>query len=226
MPDGKPHYHGHRKRLRERMAKNPGALADYELLELLLAQYLPRQDTKPLAKELLDRFTSLHGVIHATDEQLLEVAGFGPACLKGFVLLRELKARMAEERFSARRALSGPAEIADAARARFGTKPVEELWALYLDTRNRVLSWQRIASGSVGSLGSAPRDILAPALAHQAARVVLVHNHPGGSAWPSEQDKSFTLAVARAAKGLDLHLADHLIVTELDYYSFHEDGLL
>ncbi len=222
----KPHYHGHRQRLRKRLSKDSTALADYELLELLLALTLPRQDTKPLAKVLLDRFGSLRSVLYAPTVQLREIKGFGPATEVAWTLLTELWARMQEERMCGKEVFSQPAIIADAARARFGTEPTEELWAVFMDSQNRAFAWEKIASGSVSHASAQPRDVISPALKHEAARVVLVHNHPGASAWPSADDKIFTQAVVRAGQGVNIEVVDHIIVTELDYFSFHEDGLL
>ncbi|MBU1248263.1 MAG: DNA repair protein RadC, partial [Proteobacteria bacterium] len=200
----KPHYHGHRQRLRERLTKDSTALADYELLELLLAQSLPRHDTKPLAKELLARFGSLRSVLYAPAAQLTEFKGFGPSTAAAWTLLRELWARIQEAPLSTKDIFSDPRAIADAARARFGTKGSEELWAAFLDNQNRAIAWERITSGSVGHAVASPRDIVSPALKHEAARVVLVHNHPGGSTWPSPEDKAFTQHMVRTASGVNV----------------------
>jgi DNA repair protein RadC len=222
----KPHYHGHRQRLRERLERAPSGLADYELLELLLALCIPRQDTKPLAKELLHRFSTLRGALYAPEADLAAIKGMGPATVAAFRLLRETWARLQEQPLTRREVLPDARTVADAARARFGVGREEELWAAYLDLQNRALAWERIASGAEGEIHARPRDVLAPALRHQAARIILVHNHPGGTAWPSEEDKHFTLAVARAAQAVQVAVVDHVVVTESDYFSFQEKDLL
>lgn len=221
-----PHYHGHRQRLRERLAKNAAALADYELLELLLAQTLPRKDTKPLAKELLARFGSLRSVLYAPPAQLAGVTGLGPATLTAWALLRELWARMQEERFSRRQELSDPQDIADAARARFGDNPKEELWGVFMDNQNRAISWERILQGGIDAVGATVRDVIAPAMRHEAKHVVLVHNHPGGMAQPSDDDRFFTHRLRQAGESIGLIVHDHIIVTDMDYFSFRQSGLI
>lgn len=222
----KPHYHGHRQRLRERLAKDSTALADYELLELLLAQTLPRRDTKPLAKELLAKFKTLRSVLYAPQLQLKEIKGMGPSTLAAWTLLRELWARMQEEAFSSRQELSDPQVIADAARARFGDNPKEELWAVFMDNQNRAIAWERILKGAIDAIGATVRDVIAPAMRHEAKQVVLVHNHPGGSSEPSEDDIFFTHQLRTKTDGLGFIVRDHIIITDVDFFSFRLNGLI
>lgn len=222
----KPHYLGHRARLRSRLAREPKALADYELLELVLAQVLKRSDTKPLAKALLGRFGTLAGVFAAPEDQLLALDGFGPALCAHWTLLRELLARLAEGNLAPRQVLSGPEAVIAAARARFGRGGTEEFWAALLDNKNRVLAWERVSQGTVDQTAVYPREILALALKHKASGLILVHNHPGGDPKPSEADIRITAQLARAAGDLGLRLLDHLIVAEDRHASFQEQGLL
>lgn len=222
----KPHYVGHRARLRSRLARDAKALADYELLELVLAQVLPRTDTKPLAKALLARFGTLAGVFAATDEQLLALDGFGPALCSHWTLLRELLARLAEGGLAPRQTLSGPEAVLAAARARFGRSGSEEVWVALLDSKNRVLAWEQVSRGTVDQSALYPREILALALQHKAAGLILVHNHPGGDPKPSEADILITSQLARAATDLGLRLLDHLIIAEDRHVSFQELRLI
>ncbi|MDD4732084.1 MAG: JAB domain-containing protein, partial [Desulfovibrio sp.] len=180
-----PHYHGHRRRLRERLDREPRSLADYEVLELLLARTLPRQDTKPLAKELLTRFGTLHGVLYAPDAQLLRVKGFGAALLSSWKLYREVWARMKEPSPQRREVLDDPDRVAEGAKARFGTKGVEEFWIALVDNRNRVRAWECVSKGTVDQTAVYPREVLSLALRHEASGMILVHNHPGGNPEPS-----------------------------------------
>lgn len=222
----KPHYHGHRERLRERLLREPRGLADYEVLELLLARTLPRQDTKPLAKELLRRFGSLHDVLYAPDARLAEVKGFGAALVASWALYRELWARMREPSALRREVLSGPEMVAEGAKARFGSSGVEEFWVALLDNKNRVLAWERVSRGTVDETPVYPREVLALALRHQASGLILTHNHPGGDPRPSEEDVQLTLRIKRAADDLGVRLLDHLVVTDREHYSFQAHGLL
>lgn len=222
----KPHYHGHRQRLREKLVENSRGLADYELLELLLAQVFARKDTKPLAKALMQRFGSLKEAIMARPEQLLAVDGIGPGVAAHWVLIQELFARVGETPARSRTPLSDPAEVAKAAMARIGSKGTEEFWAAFLDTKNRVIAWEQVSKGTVNATPVFPREIMAKALALEAAAIILAHNHPGGDPTPSREDVMLTGQIQETARGLDIRVLDHLIVTDHDYYSFNDAGRL
>jgi len=221
-----PHYLGHRQRLREKLHSEPKALADYELLELLLGQVLPRRDTKPLAKELLAAFGTLRGVLFARPEELCAHKGFGEALLGHWALLREVFARLNEAPVRERQVFSGPEVVAEAARARIGHLRVEEFWVALVDNKNRLMAWERVGRGTVDETTVYPREVLALALAHQASGVILAHNHPGGDPAPSTADRELTRRIAQAAQNLGLRVLDHLVVTETRHFSFQEAGLL
>ncbi|MGE4551724.1 MAG: DNA repair protein RadC [Desulfovibrionaceae bacterium] len=225
-PRAQPHYLGHRQRLRERLAADSRALADYELLELLLAQTLTRCDTKPLAKDLLARFGNLSGVLRAPQDQLTAVPGFGPALAAAWGLYAELFARLGEMPVRRREVLSDACIVAEAAKARFGAERCEEFWVALLDNKNRTLAWERISRGTVDQTVVFPREVLALALRHQASGLILVHNHPGGDPTPSREDLALTERIRRSAEELGLRVLDHLVVTDAGHYSFNEHGLL
>lgn len=222
----KPHYHGHRQRLRKKLVENSRGLADYELLELLLGQVLTRKDTKPMAKDILQRFGSLKEAIMARPDQLSGVDGVGPGVAAHWVLIQELFARVGETPARSRMPLSDPAEVAKAAMARIGSKGTEEFWAAFLDNRNRVIAWEQVSKGTVNATPVFPREIMARALALEASGIILAHNHPGGDPTPSREDVMLTGQIQETARGLDIRVLDHLIVTDHDYYSFNESGRL
>jgi DNA repair protein RadC len=201
-------------------------LADYEILELLLGYCLPRRDTKPLAKELLDRFGTLRSVLAARPEQLGEINGVGPG-LEGYLaLLREFWARLHEAPVQERRSLGSPSEVADLAKARLGHLRTEEFWAALVDNKNRLVAWRQVSQGTVDQAPAYPREVLALALQHQASGVILVHNHPGGDPAPSAQDVDLTRRLCRAGQDLGVRVLDHLIVTDSAFFSFQAKGLL
>ncbi len=221
-----PHYLGHRQRLREKLSAEPKALADYELLELLLGQVLPRRDTKPLAKDLLARFGTLRGVITAEAQALREVKGFGEGLCGHWAVLREAFARLGEEPVRQRLAFTGPDVVAQAARARIGHLRVEEFWVALVDNKNRLMAWERVGRGTVDQTAVYPREVLALALKHSASGLILAHNHPGGDPSPSTQDHDLTRRIKAAAEQLGLRVLDHLVVTEGSHFSFQEAGFL
>lgn len=222
----KPHYLGHRQRLRDRLVNNSRGLADYELLELLLAQVFTRKDTKPLAKAILARFGSLKAAIMARPEQLVEIDGIGPGVSAQWTLIQELFARLGETVTRSKEALSDPAEVAKAAMSRIGSKGTEEFWAAFLDSKNRVISWEQISKGTVNATPVFPREIMATALRLEAVSIILAHNHPGGDPTPSREDVMLTDRINESASGLDIRILDHLVVTDSEYYSFNEHGYL
>ncbi len=222
----RPHYEGHRRRLRDRLRKEPRELADYELLEVLLGFVLLRRDTKPLAKELLKRFKNLRGVFAAQPEELAGVDGFGPSLEAFWLGLNELKARIDEAPVQSRVVFSSPRVVADLARARLGDKVSEEFWVALVDNKNRLMSWECMSKGTVDQAPVYPREVLALALERKASGIIMVHNHPGGDPRPSTADIELTQRICRSAKDLGVRMLDHLIIAESDYFSFQSQGLL
>jgi DNA repair protein RadC len=222
----KPHYLGHRQRLKEKLLRDRRALADYEILELALAAVIPRRDTKPLAKLMIARFGSLKDVLMARADQLEAVSGIGPAVVSHWALMQELFARMGEARTRSGSPLSDPADVARAAMARIGSKGVEEFWAAFMDSKNRVIAWEQVSKGTVNATPVFPREIMATALRLEASALILAHNHPGGDPTPSMEDVALTQKIRETAMGLDIRVLDHIIVTDHDYYSFNEHGRL
>ena len=221
-----PLHLGHRGRLKERLRRDSRALADYEVLELLLGFANPRRDNKPLAKELLHRLGSLRGVHQARPGELLDVDGFGQGLEVFWILLREFWARVGEQPVLERVLVDDPKVVADLARERLGVLAHEEFWALFLDAANRALGWERVSRGTVDQTPVYPREVLAMALKREAAAVILVHNHPGGDPRPSPMDRDITRQVQLAAHGLGVKVADHVIVTHKDYFSFKKARLM
>ncbi len=222
----KSHTQGHRQRLRSRLLENPAAVADYEVLELLLGHVLLRCDTKPLAKELLARFGSLRGVLDARPAELASVPGYGPGLSAYWTLLRELLARYAEGPVRKREVLGSPQSVAMMARQRLAASPHEEIWIAYLDSQNRLLAWERAAKGTPETAPLYPRDALERALALKATGIIVVHNHPGGNPKPSGADIVLTDKLKAAAQTLGIRFLDHVIVTDDACYSIVQDGIV
>jgi len=220
----KPHYIGHRQRLKKKLAQNSRSLADYEILELVLALVLPRGDTKPLAKELIARFGSLKDAVMARPDQLDGIKGVAKGVQSQWLLMQELFARLGEASARSGEPLSDPAEVAKAAMARIGNKGVEEFWTAFLDSKNRVIAWEQVSKGTVNATPVFPREIMATALRMEAVSIILAHNHPGGDPTPSTEDIMLTERVMETARGLDIRVLDHIIVTDCDFYSFNDHG--
>lgn len=221
----KPHM-GHRARLRERLACEPQAVTDCEVLELLLGYVLSRKDTQPLARELLRRFGSMRGVVDARPDELAQTPGFGPGLLTFWQVLREVLARRAASPLRRREVLATPKAVADMARERLIGSPIEESWIALVDAQNRLIAWERLSRGGVSAVTVQPRDVLETALAHKASGIILVHNHPGGDASPSKSDLALTAELQNLAPHLGLRFLDHVIVTDGDCYSISQRKVL
>lgn len=217
---------GHRKRLKARLEADAQALADYEVMELLLGLALARKDTKPLARALLVRFGSIRGALDARQDELEQVDGIGPGILSLWRLIREIMTRYALSPLLEREVLASPEAVAAVARQRLGNFSHEESWLALVDAQNRLISWERLRKGSISSVSIQPRDVLEAAILRKASGIILVHNHPGGSAKPSRPDLDLTEEIRKLAPRLGLRLLDHLIVTSGECYSIAQKGIV
>lgn len=208
------HFHGHRKRLRERLREAPQTLADYEILELFLGHVLLRRDTKPLAKELLDRHESLRGVLEAPKHEQCDAPGVGPAVFDFITLINEFTSRAAEAPLRKRKRISDVAAVAHMAKKRLGHCEHEEMWAAFVDKNNRLKAWEQVSKGTVDAVAVFPGNLFRRALEIKASGFILVHNHPGGSAQPSWDDIDLTKRLQQNADVVRILFIDHLIVTE------------
>ncbi|MGB9628048.1 MAG: RadC family protein [Thermodesulfobacteriota bacterium] len=226
MPE-KPHYLGHRKRLRERFRKGgPQGFHDYELLELLLTYGIPRRDVKPIAKKLIKQFGSLSGVLDATPKELEEVSGVGPISATLIKMVKEICSAYLEERMKDRDVLSSPQAVVNFVRMKLSGLPYEVFMVIYLNTKNEVLHYEIIQEGTVDRAVVFPRRIIEKAISHHASGLILVHNHPSGHHQPSEEDKNLTKNILGAAQTLDLRVLDHIVVGKDGHFSFMENQLL
>jgi len=226
MTESGPHYLGHRQRLKQRFKANPTQLADYEILEMLLGYALPRRDTKPVAKALLARFGSLKSVFAAKPHELRDVQGVGPGIELFWDLWREFWARLSQGELKERKVLDSPGAVASMARARLGFSQTESFWVALVDNKNRLLSFSKVAQGTVDQVAVHSREILSLALECRASGVILVHNHPGGDPAPSHQDRELTERVQKAGSELGIRVLDHVIVAEESSFSFQSRGWL
>jgi DNA repair protein RadC len=212
-PNETPHYHGHRERLRERFrSAGPDALSDYELLEMALFPALPRRDTKPLAKSLLQKFGSFAEVVHAPEARLLEVDGIGEASIQQIKLIAAAATRIAKGQVQQRMALSSWNAVIDYCRTSMAFAEKEQFRLLFLDKRNQLIADEVQQTGTVDHTPVYPREVIKRALELSATAVILVHNHPSGDPTPSQADIQMTKAIIDIAKPLGISVHDHIIV--------------
>ncbi len=225
--DLKPHYHGHRDRLRDRLLDRGGdSLADHEILEFLLFGAKPRGDTKPLAKSLLTAFGSLSKVLTAGPEALAKVPGMGKASIAALAIVPEAAARLAREEMSEAPVISGWDKLLDYCRITMAHEPVEQFRLLFLDKRNRVIADEVQQQGTIDHTPVYTREVVKRALELGAAALILVHNHPSGEPEPSPADIAMTGELREAAEKLGIAIHDHLVIGRAGHTSFRAMGLL
>lgn len=223
----KPHYHGHRDRLRARFAqKGADSLADYELLELYLFRSIPRRDVKPIAKELIAKFGNFAEVIAAPIEQLTEIKGVSEKVALDLKILRAAATKLGQESILGRPILSSWSALLDYCRSAMQFEATEQFRVLFLDRKNRLIADEVLGQGTVDRAPVYPREILKRALAHESTAIILTHNHPSGDPTPSQSDIDITKEIVQACKPIRVAVHDHLIIGRNDIVSFKTLGLM
>jgi len=224
--DDKPHYVGHRQRLRTRFLKDAGqSMPDYELVELLLALAIPRRDVKPLAKELLEEFGSLPRLIAASVEEL-GAFGLGEAAITALKLVDAAMVRTLKQEVAAAHVISSWDRLIDYLKASMGREKVEQVRILFLDSKLRLIADELQQRGTVNHTPLYPREVVKRALELNASSLILVHNHPSGDTTPSREDIDMTREVRDALGKIGIALHDHVIVGRGGTSSFKSLGLL
>lgn len=223
----KPHYAGHRQRLRERFLKGGASpLPDYELIELLLFNSMPRRDVKPIAKALIKKFGSLGGILNAETDALCDVDGMGEVAAINLKVVREAAVRMLGQDVMDKPVLSNWQALVDYCRAAMGAGKKEQFRILFLNRKNVLIADELQQEGTVDHTPVYPREVIKRALDLGASALILVHNHPSGDTQPSEPDIEMTNEIKDAGHKLGIALHDHIIVSQSRHTSFKSEGLL
>ncbi len=227
-PDGvRPHYWGHRERLRQRfLGTGHAALADYELLELLLFNAIARIDVKPLAKQLIATFGDLNGVIAASKHRLLQVPGTTEKVWLQLRIVEAFAHTMARAKVMQRSVISSWDDLIDYCRTVMAHRETEQFRILFLDAKNVLIADEEQAHGTVDHVPVYPREVAKRALELNASAIILVHNHPSGDPTPSQQDIDMTRRIEAACQTLGVRLHDHVIIGKQLDESFRELGLI
>ena len=224
---GKPHYTGHRNRLRKRFLKGgPDALPDYELLELVLFLAQPRGDVKPLAKALLDEFGSFAEVISAEAVDLKRIKGAGEAAVIALKCVQAAGLRLALDEIIERPVLANWKKVLSYCKASMAYDKNERFRVLYLNRKNVLIADEVQQKGTVDHTPVYPREVVKRALELGATALILVHNHPSGDPTPSKADIEMTRDVRDAGEKLGIVLHDHVIVSKGGHSSFKTLGLI
>jgi DNA repair protein RadC len=201
-------------------------LSDAELLTVVLTGGRSRRSAAALAGRLLTASGNLAALLAAGPRTLAEIDGLGPAGITRLYAALEIGRRCLEGPLDRRRALKKPQDAARCFRARLADLSYEVFSCLFLDTRHRIICFEPLFRGTVDGAAVYPREVVKRALYHNAAAVILGHNHPSGSCEPSEADRSITVKLANALALVDVRMLDHLIVSRSGHVSLAERGLI
>ena len=231
MPENKtiskPHYIGHRARLKNKfLSSDNSSLNDYELLELLLFQSIPRRDVKPLAKELLQKFGSFKQLINAEQKNILAINDAKESVYLQFKLLKEILNRIFYGEIHKKNIIGSWTALLEYLQFNMGCLKLEQFRVLFLNKKNILLNDEVMANGTIDQTPVYIREIVKKALFHEAGAIILVHNHPGGNSKPSNADIQLTKQIVDACKVVNVTVHDHVIIGNNDFYSFKTNMLL
>jgi len=212
-----------REKLLERGASS---LSDAELLAIFLRTGIPGKSAVDLARELLTRFGSLTRLFAASKSGFCETPGMGQAKFAQLQAVLEMSRRALQEEMQQGDALNSPRAVRDYLRLLLGGRQQEVFLALFLDTQHRVIASEELFHGTLSQTSVYPREVVKRALAHNAAAVILAHNHPSGVAEPSQADQQLTDALKQALGLVDVRVLDHFVVATGQTLSFAEKGFI
>jgi len=213
------------ERPREKLLRSGApCLSEGELLAVLLGNGSSSSDVLTLSHQLLHRCGGLGRVLAASSRELGRVHGMGPARVARLKAALELGRRYLEAPSALRGTLRAPDDAARFFRARLSDLPHEVFSCLFLDTRHRLIRYEELFRGTVDGTTVYPREVLRRVLHHNAAAVILGHNHPSGVAEPSEADRGITLKLGRVLALVDVRLLDHVVVSRDGHVSLAERG--
>ncbi len=223
----KPHFLGHRERLRERFhGSGTDSLQDYELLEMILFRAIKRGDTKPLAKTLIARFGSFAEAVSAPKERLMEVPGIGESAATEIMLIRAAALRLVKGEIKTRPPLDSWTAVLDYCRAAMAFNDREQFRILFLDKKNQLLADEVQQEGTVDHTPVYPREVMKRALELSSSALILVHNHPSGDPTPSIADIDMTRKIIDAGSKLGIAVHDHVIIGRRGHTSFKGSKLI
>ncbi len=208
------------------LAHGAQALADVELVALLLRTGAGGLGVLQLAERLLGEFDGLSGLMHAGPADLARSRGIGPAKRAELSAVLEIARRALAQQLRAAPVFDSPQKVKDYASLRLGSLAHEVFAVLWLDSQHRLIEMRELFQGSLAQTSVYPREVLRQALALNAGAAILVHNHPSGVAEPSKADEVLTQSLSGALRSIEVRVLDHLVVGAGTVVSFAERGLM
>jgi DNA repair protein RadC len=207
------------------LARGPQALSDVELLAILLRTGMAGKNVFQLSEELLGP-DGIAGLLNASVQSLKMVKGLGPAKQAELLAVFEMARRALSQRLKEREAFHTPGAVKQYLQLQLAHKNHEVFAVLFLDHQNRMLAMEELFRGTLSQTSVYPREVVLRALHHQAAAVVLSHNHPSGSVQPSRADEHLTQTLKASLALVDVRVLDHIIVGQGQALSMAEQGLM
>ena len=216
---------GHRQRLRDKfLAAGLDGFHDYEVIELLLTLGTPRKDCKDSAKQALEKFKTLRGVMEASVDSLCEVNGIGPKNVFGIKLIKAVSDRYLKSRVEKTDPVTNSKALFDYLYHTMRDKQQEQFKALFLDAKNRIMHIETLSKGTLTASSIYPREVVRKGLEQNAAAMIFAHNHPSGDPKPSKEDFTITQQLLFACRLMGIVVHEHLIIGNNAYYSFSDQG--
>ncbi|UVL83837.1 DNA repair protein RadC [Pseudomonas sp. B21-028] len=213
------------ERPRERLlASGAGSLSDAELLAIFLRTGVSGKSAVDLARQLLTQFGSLRALLEADQITFSSHMGLGPAKFAQLQAAQEMSRRHLAERARQRTTLESPGIVREYLKSMLRHEPHEVFGCLFLNSRHQVLGFETLFRGSIDNASVHPRQVVKRALAHNAAALILCHNHPSGSTEPSQADRLLTERLQEALELIDVRVLDHFIVGDGEPLSMAEYG--
>lgn len=225
---------GHRERIKEKFLKNGiDGFAEYEILELLLTYCIPRKDTKPIAKDLLNKFKTLDNVFKADFDKLSVIDGLGNNSIAFLKLIGDLPSVIYKDELKNKKLIdretlkiSNKDILLNYLRNKIGYEEIEKFYVIYLSSSNEVIEFEENSVGTLDRSSVYPREIYKKIINLNAKSVILAHNHPSDNITPSKSDIELTNEIAKGLKNFGALLIEHIIITKNSYFSFLEEGLI
>ncbi len=208
------------------LSLGPAALADAELLALLLRTGMKGLGVLQMAEQMLGQLGGIAGLLHAAPAQLRQVKGLGPAKRAELLAVMEIARRGLCGELRTQPVFNSPQMVKDYVQLRLGALPHEVFAVLFLDAQHRLIVCEELFRGTLTQTSVYPREVVKRSLELNAASVILAHNHPSGTLEPSRADELLTQTLRSSLQLIDVRVLDHLVVAHTGAMSFAERGLL
>ena len=215
------------ERPREKLLhQGASSLSDAELLAIFLRTGVPGKSAVDISRDLIGQFGNLRGVLTASQERICQMPGLGPVKFSYMQAALELGRRFLGEKIQRQGVMNNPESVNDFLSFHLRDRGREIFAILFLDNRHQVIKYEELFYGTLGSASVHPREVIKQVLHHNAAAIIIAHNHPSGVAEPSQSDADITVKIQKALQLIDVRLLDHIIVGDGEFVSLSNRGII